>query len=93
MKRYAHYYLQSRLTADDGVHWETVEQARVYSVLKSGLAREIENNRGAEIRLVGAYQDDASGAWHYAQLFYLDQSSIDFPATTDALLQVSMMMP
>ena len=79
MKRYAHYYLQSRPATDRGGPWETVEQARAYSVLKSGLAREIAHDRGAEIRLVGAYHDDASGDWQYAQLFYIDQSSIDLP--------------
>ena len=83
MKRYAHYYLQSRPATDRGGSWETVEQARAYSVLKSGLAREIANDRGAEIRLVGAYHDDASGDWQYAQLFYLDQSSIDLPMAED----------
>ncbi|WP_193171177.1 hypothetical protein [Nisaea nitritireducens] len=83
MKRYAHYYLQSRPATDRGGHWETVEQARAYSVLKSGLAREIANDRGAEIRLVGAYHDDASGDWQYAQLFYLDQSSINLPMAED----------
>lgn len=83
MKRYAHYYLQSRPATDRGGHWETVEQARAYSVLKSGLSREIANGRGAEIRLVGAYHDDASGGWQYAQLFYLDQSSVDLPMAED----------
>ena len=83
MKRYAHYYLQSRAATDQGGHWETIEQARTYSVLKSELAREIKNDRGTEIRLVGAYHDDASGNWQYTQLFYLDQSSIDFPFTAD----------
>lgn len=83
MKRYAHYYLQSRPAAARGGHWETVEQARVYSVLKSGLAREIANDRGAEIRLVGAYHDDASGDWQYAQLFYLDQTCIDLPSAAE----------
>jgi len=83
MKRYAHYYLQSRSAADRGGPWETIEQARAYSVLKSGLAREIANGRGAEIRLVGAYHDDASGDWQYAQLFYIDQSSVDLPMAED----------
>ncbi len=83
MKRYAHYYLQSRPATDRSGPWETVEQARAYSVLKSGLAREIANDRGAEVRLVGAYHDDASGDWQYAQLFYLDQSSIDLATIAD----------
>lgn len=83
MKRYAHYYLQSRPATNRSGPWETVEQARAYSVLKSGLAREIANDRGAEIRLVGAYHDDASGDWQYAQLFYLDQSSVDLPMAED----------
>lgn len=87
MKRYAHYFLQSRPATARGGHWETIEQARAYSVLKSGLAREIANDRGAEIRLVGAYHDDASGEWQYAQLFYLDQGSVELPAV-DAEEQV-----
>ncbi|UUX49584.1 hypothetical protein NUH88_19560 [Nisaea acidiphila] len=84
MKRYAHYFLQSRPATARGGHWETVEQARAYSVLKSGLAREIANDRDAEIRLVGAYHDDASGEWQYAQLFYLDQGSMDLPGIAAA---------
>lgn len=87
MKRYAHYYLQSRPATDRGGPWGTVEQARAYSVLKSGLAREIANDRGAEIRLVGAYHDDASGDWQYAQLFYLDQSCIDLAIIADQSAQ------
>ena len=86
MKRYAHYFLQSRPATARGGHWETLEQARAYSVLKSGLLREIAHDRGAEIRLVGAYHDDATGEWQYAQLFYLDQASVDLPgagATAD----------
>jgi hypothetical protein len=83
MKRYAHYFLQSRPATARGGHWETLEQARAYSVLKSGLLREIANDRGAEIRLVGAYHDDATGEWQYAQLFYLDQSSVELPGADD----------
>lgn len=83
MKRYAHYFLQFRPAASRGGHWETIEQARVYSVLKSGLAREIANDRDAEIRLVGAYQDDDSGEWLYTQLFYLDQSSVGLDLSPD----------
>jgi len=83
MKRYAHYFLQSRPATARGGHWETLEQASAYSVLKSGLLREIANDRGAEIRLVGAYHDDATGEWQYAQLFYLDQSSVELPGAVD----------
>ncbi|WP_420405520.1 hypothetical protein [Nisaea sp.] len=83
MKRYAHYFLQSRPATARGGHWETLEQARAYSVLKSGLLREIANDRGAEVRLVGAYHDDATGEWQYAQLFYLDQTAVDLPGAAD----------
>lgn len=83
MKRFAHYYLQARSSHDRSGHWETIEQARSYSVLKTGLAREISDDHGSEIRLVGAYHDDASGDWQYAQLFYLDQSCIDLRIATD----------
>lgn len=81
MKRYAHYFLQSRPAGITSGHWETIEQSRAYSVLKSGLSREIANDRDLEIRLVGAFQEEETGEWSYTQLFYIDQTSIDLTVT------------
>lgn len=73
-KRFAYYYLQVNF----GSTWETLEQSDSVVVLNVGLADQLASPMDAKIRLVGANFDAKSECWVYEQLFYIDQSSVDF---------------
>ncbi|MDE0812210.1 MAG: hypothetical protein OSB69_23285, partial [Alphaproteobacteria bacterium] len=73
-KRFAYYYLQVNF----GSAWETLEQSESVAVLNAGLADQLASPMDAQIRLVGANFDAESERWDYEQLFYIDQSSVDF---------------
>ena len=72
-KQFEYYYLQR----NNGSTWDTLEQSGAVTTLTSDLNDRMATLGGAGLRIVGANFNEASGAWSYEQLFYIDPSTVD----------------
>ncbi len=82
-RRYDYYFVQRN--AGDG--WETLGESDCPKTVVDQLSERLSGPDRSEIRIVGVSLNDDEVSWSYHQLFYLDQSGIEFKTPGDGSVE------